>query len=115
MRSFAITCGKALYERKRLSKKFKECRSRLLEPGKNGRNDWRLELNSTNRRLQFQKRSQYLIRTHNETLSVIAMRVHNPDRSPVGVNRCDIAPTPTSFLEIVGDYFPVYVATLEYG
>jgi hypothetical protein len=32
------------------------------------------------RRLQFPKRSQLFIRTHNETLSV-AMRVHNPDRS----------------------------------
>jgi hypothetical protein len=27
------------------------------------------------------------IRTHNETLSVVAMRVSNPDRSPVGINR----------------------------
>jgi len=24
---------------------------------------------------------------HNETLSVVAMRVHNPDRSPIGINR----------------------------
>jgi len=29
-----------------------------------------------------QKRRQLFIRTHNETLSVIAMRVSNPDRSP---------------------------------
>jgi hypothetical protein len=27
------------------------------------------------------------IRTHNETLSVAAMRVGNPDRSPVGIDR----------------------------
>jgi len=26
-------------------------------------------------------------RTHNQTLSVAAMRVRNPDRSPVGINR----------------------------
>jgi hypothetical protein len=58
----------------------------LLEPGKNGRNDWRLELNSTKRRFQFQKRSQLLIRTHNETFSITAMRVCNPDRSPVRIN-----------------------------
>jgi hypothetical protein len=32
-------------------------------------------------------RSQLLIRSHNETLSVTAMRVSNPDRSPVGINR----------------------------
>jgi hypothetical protein len=29
--------------------------------------------------LQFQKRSQLFIRTHNETLSVVAMSVSNPD------------------------------------
>jgi hypothetical protein len=36
---------------------------------------------------QFQKHNQLFIRVHNETLSVIAMRVNNPDRSPVGINR----------------------------
>jgi hypothetical protein len=35
-----------------------------------------------NRRFQFQKRRHLFIRTHNETLSVIAMRVSNPDCSP---------------------------------
>jgi hypothetical protein len=35
----------------------------------------------------FQKRSQLIIRADDETLSVIAMRVCNPDRSPVGINR----------------------------
>jgi hypothetical protein len=34
---------------------------------------------SANRRFQFHKPGQPLIRTHNETLSVIAMRVNNPD------------------------------------
>jgi hypothetical protein len=38
------------------------------------------------RRFQFQKRRQLLIRTHNETLSVIAMCISNPDRSPLGIN-----------------------------
>jgi hypothetical protein len=47
------------------------------------------------------------IRSHNETLSVSAMCVCNPDRSPVGINRCDTAPTPAGFAEIVSDYFPV--------
>ena len=42
---------------------------------------------SANRRFKFHKRSQLFIRTHNETLSVVAMRVCNPDRSPVGINR----------------------------
>jgi hypothetical protein len=36
---------------------------------------------------QFQKCSQLIIRSHNETLSVIAMRVCNPERSFVGINR----------------------------
>jgi hypothetical protein len=36
------------------------------------------------RSFQFQKRSQDFIGTHDEPISV-AMRVHNPDRSPVGI------------------------------
>jgi len=32
------------------------------------------------------KRGQLFIRTHNETLSVVAMRVSNLDRSPVGID-----------------------------
>jgi hypothetical protein len=39
---------------------------------------------SARRRFQFHKRSQHFIRAHNETLSV-AMRVGNPDCSPVGI------------------------------
>ena len=35
------------------------------------------------------------------------MRVGNPDRSPVGINRRDTAQTPTALLEITGDDFPV--------
>jgi hypothetical protein len=31
------------------------------------------------------------------------MRVCNPDRSPVGINRCDTTATPTGFAEIVSD------------
>jgi hypothetical protein len=34
-----------------------------------------------NRRFQFKKRRQLLIRPHNETISVAAMRVPNPDCS----------------------------------
>jgi hypothetical protein len=39
------------------------------------------------RRFKFEKSSQLFIRMHNETLSVIAVRIGNPDRSPVGINR----------------------------
>jgi len=35
----------------------------------------------------FQKRSQLFIGAHNETLSVAAMRVSNPDCSPCRINR----------------------------
>jgi hypothetical protein len=34
------------------------------------------------RRFKFDKRGQLFIRTHNETLSVAAMRVSNPDYAP---------------------------------
>ena len=40
-----------------------------------------------NRRFQFHERRPLFIRVHDETLSVVAMRVCNPDRSPVGINR----------------------------
>jgi len=42
---------------------------------------------AANRKFKFHKRRQLLIRVHNETLAVPAMRVRNPDRSPVGINR----------------------------
>jgi hypothetical protein len=42
---------------------------------------------SANRRFEFQKSSQLFIRVHDETLSVAAMRVSNPDCSPVGITR----------------------------
>jgi hypothetical protein len=38
------------------------------------------------RPLQFHKRRQLVIRTRNETLSVISMRVSNPNRSPFAIN-----------------------------
>jgi hypothetical protein len=41
----------------------------------------------TNRPFQFQKRRQLFIRTYDEALSVITMRVCNPDCLPVGINR----------------------------
>jgi hypothetical protein len=40
---------------------------------------------SPNRRFELQKSSQLFSRMHNETLSVAALRVGNPDRSPVGI------------------------------
>jgi hypothetical protein len=43
-------------------------------------------------------------------LTVVAMCVSNEDRSPVEINRCDAAPTPTGFAEIVSDDFPGFHA-----
>jgi hypothetical protein len=59
-----------------------------------------------NRRFKFHKSSQFFIRSRNETLSVAAMRVSNPDGSPFGIDSCDPAQTPPAFLEIVGDDLP---------
>jgi len=65
-------------------------------------------MSTLNRRFEFDESRQLFIRAHNETLSVVAMRVCNPDRSPAGINRCDAAPTPPGFAEIVSDYFPLF-------
>jgi hypothetical protein len=37
-------------------------------------------------RIADSKRRQLFIRTHNETLSIIAVRVSNPDCSPSGIH-----------------------------
>jgi hypothetical protein len=47
----------------------------------------KLNIGCSYRRFKLNKRGQLLIRLHNETLSVAAMRVCNPDRLPVGINR----------------------------
>jgi hypothetical protein len=54
-------------------------------------------------------------RPHNETLSVIAVRVCNKDRSPARIHGCDAAPTPTGFAEIVGDDIPNTSSYVERG
>ena len=41
----------------------------------------------SNHRFEFHKSGQLLIRVHNKTLSVVALCVCNPDRSPLGINR----------------------------
>ena len=54
------------------------------------------------RRFQFHKRSQFFIRTHNETLSVVAVRVSNPDRFVIRV--CDSAGNVIATHEHAGDF-----------
>jgi hypothetical protein len=61
----------------------------------------------TNRPFRFHKRSQFFIGVHNKTFSVAAVRIRNEDRSPVGIDSCNTAPTPSGFAEIVGDYLPL--------
>jgi hypothetical protein len=56
--------------------------------------------NESQIRFEFQKRRQDFICTHNETLSVVAMRICNPDRSTVGINRRDATLTPTALLRL---------------
>jgi len=53
----------------------------------------------------------FFIRAHNETLPVIAVRVRNEDYSPVRIDSCHTAPTPTGFAETVSDYLPVFHAS----
>jgi hypothetical protein len=66
-----------------------------------------------NRRFKFKKRSQLIIGARDETLSIVPVGVSNSDRSPVGINGCDTAPTPTGFTEIVSDDLPVRHAGRE--
>jgi len=41
---------------------------------------------------------------NDKPLVVVTVRVNDPDRVPVGINRCDAAQAPTGFAEIVSDY-----------
>jgi hypothetical protein len=56
--------------------------------------------------LKFEKRSEFFVGGDDESLSVVAVCISNEDRLSVGINRCDAAPTPTGFAEIVSDDFP---------
>jgi hypothetical protein len=47
------------------------------------RSGWNIALN---RRFEFKKRGELFICSHNETLSVIAVCVSNPDRSPFAID-----------------------------
>src|SRR6266478_5514352 len=62
---------------------------------------------SANHRFKFQKLRPLFIGVHNESLSVVVMRVSNEDRPPVTIYSCNTAPIPSGFAEIVGDDFPV--------
>jgi hypothetical protein len=53
------------------------------------------------RRFQFQKLRQPLIRVTNETLSVVAVRIGNEDCFPARINGCDTAQTETGLAELI--------------
>ena len=55
--------------------------------------------------MKIEKRSQFFVGGDDESLSVVAVCISNEDRLSVGINRCDAAPTPTGFAEIVSDDF----------
>jgi hypothetical protein len=61
----------------------------------------------TNLRFKFEESRQFFISSPNETLSVAAMCVNNPDCLPLRINGWDTAPTPTGFAEIVSDDFTI--------
>ena len=50
---------------------------------------------------------------HNGTLSVAAMRVRNPDGSPLGIQSCHPVQTPSRLAEIVSDDFQIFHAHLN--
>jgi hypothetical protein len=58
------------------------------------------------RPLQFDERSQYFIGAHDETLSV-AMRVHNPDCSSLGIQSRHPTQTPAGLAQIISDDVPI--------
>jgi hypothetical protein len=59
-----------------------------------------------NRRFKFEECSQLFISTHNETLSVAAMRVNNPDRLPVGITSRTNSAKPVGVGLRLSDCFP---------
>jgi hypothetical protein len=52
-------------------------------------------------------RAEPFVGMYNEAPPAVAVRICNKDCLPVGVDRCDTAPTPTGFAKSVGDDFPI--------
>jgi len=61
--------------------------------------------------LKFEKCCQDFVGPDDEPLSVVAMRVSNPDGSPFTIQCRHVAGSPSGFAEIVSDYLPVPHAT----
>lgn len=58
---------------------------------------------SAGSRFLFKKRRQLFVRSHNETFSVVSLRVSNPDSSPLGINGSDAAQLQPALLHCVRD------------
>jgi hypothetical protein len=70
------------------------------------------------RPFQFDKRHQLFIGAHNETLSVVAMRVNDPDCVPVQIHGGNTDPTPTALLRLsvmISQYFTLNTSSLYLG
>jgi hypothetical protein len=61
-------------------------------------------------RFQFQKRDQFFVRTHNEALTVAAMRVSNPDCLALQFTADTQPSTPTGFAELASDDFQYFIS-----
>jgi hypothetical protein len=57
-----------------------------VEFGENPASLSRQKTATPNRRFQFHKRSQLILWAHNETLSVVTVRVHDPNCSPFTIH-----------------------------
>jgi hypothetical protein len=65
---------------------------------------------SADRRFQFDTTQSAFIRAHNETLSVVAMRICNPDCSTLAIELKPQAKLQPTFLETDGDDFLIFRA-----
>jgi hypothetical protein len=64
-----------------------------------------------NASLKFKKCSQLILSARDEPLSVVAMCINNPHRSPFAIYRRDTAPTETGLAELFRYGFPTPHAT----
>jgi hypothetical protein len=67
-------------------------------------------ISGANRRCDLDKRGQHFNRTHNVTLSVVAVCVDNPDCSPVGIQ--GLRPSPSSIRLYTSNLQPVFETTM---
>ena len=75
-------------------------------------------MSSANRRFQFHKRGQLFIRMHNETLSVVAMRISKSDCSTVesiAETQLQLQPALLRLSAMISEYFMRHGANARRG